>query len=210
MITTLIIMVCAAATAGLILVDTRQSLLGRWLTKPLASAAFVALGLQQGALESSYGVTVLAALLLCMLGDILLIPDSVGPVFLGGLASFLLGHVAFALAFLLMGVSWPVVATAAAVLVLPSLAVLWWLRPHLEGPMRLAVPAYILAIVTMVALSMGAGIPNAHWLIPAGTVCFFLSDISVARDRFVAPGWINRVWGLPLYYGATVLLALTV
>ena len=31
----------------------------------------------------------------------------------------------------------------------------------------------------------------------------------VARDRFIAPGFANAAWGLPLYYGAQLVLALT-
>jgi hypothetical protein len=31
----------------------------------------------------------------------------------------------------------------------------------------------------------------------------------VARDRFVRHQFLNRAWGLPLYYAAQVLLALT-
>ena len=46
--------------------------------------------------------------------------------------------------------------------------------------------------------------------IPLGAVAFFLSDLAVARDRFVAKGWVNRVWGLPLYYFGQVLLATSV
>jgi uncharacterized membrane protein YhhN len=40
-----------------------------------------------------------------------------------------------------------------------------------------------------------------------GALAFFLSDLSVARNRFVAPGFVNRLWGLPLYYAAQLLLA---
>ena len=42
----------------------------------------------------------------------------------------------------------------------------------------------------------------------AAAVAFYLSDVSVARDRFVAPGFGNRIWGLPLYYAAQLLFAL--
>jgi hypothetical protein len=37
-----------------------------------------------------------------------------------------------------------------------------------------------------------------------------LSDLSVARDRFVAPGFVNRAWGLPTYFAAQLLLAASV
>ncbi len=210
MIPWIFILACALFTVALIVVDRREWPLGRWLTKPVASACFVGVALQTGALDSPYGITVLVALLLCALGDVLLIPEEVGASFLAGLVSFLLGHVAFGVAFVVLGVSWPMVVIAALILAVPALLVLRWLHAHLDGPMRYAVPVYITVITAMVALSIGAALPAQSVLIAAGTVCFFLSDIAVARNRFVQPHWHNRLWGLPLYYGATVMLALTV
>jgi hypothetical protein len=40
-----------------------------------------------------------------------------------------------------------------------------------------------------------------------GAVLFFVSDLFVARNRFVAPGLANRLLGLPAYYGGQVLIA---
>ena len=39
---------------------------------------------------------------------------------------------------------------------------------------------------------------------------FALSDVSVARDRFGRESFLNRLWGLPLYYGAQCLFAVSV
>jgi hypothetical protein len=39
---------------------------------------------------------------------------------------------------------------------------------------------------------------------------FYASDLSVARDRFVVFRFSNRAWGLPLYFGAQLILASTV
>ncbi len=36
---------------------------------------------------------------------------------------------------------------------------------------------------------------------------FTVSDIAVVRDRFVTTGFVNRLWGLPLYYAAQLLIA---
>jgi len=41
----------------------------------------------------------------------------------------------------------------------------------------------------------------------AGAALFFVSDLAVARDRFVAPGFANRLWGLPAYYAGQLLIA---
>lgn len=38
-------------------------------------------------------------------------------------------------------------------------------------------------------------------------LAFFVSDLAVARDRFVEPGFVNRFVGLPLYYGAQIVFA---
>ena len=46
-------------------------------------------------------------------------------------------------------------------------------------------------------------------LVPAGALLFYLSDLAVARDRFVVRRFASRAWGLPAYYLAQVLLALT-
>jgi hypothetical protein len=42
-----------------------------------------------------------------------------------------------------------------------------------------------------------------------GALAFTASDVSVARDRFVREDFFNRAWGLPLYYCAQLLLALS-
>jgi uncharacterized membrane protein YhhN len=41
----------------------------------------------------------------------------------------------------------------------------------------------------------------------AGAALFFVSDLAVARDRFVAHGFANRLWGLPAYYAGQLLIA---
>jgi uncharacterized membrane protein YhhN len=55
----------------------------------------------------------------------------------------------------------------------------------------------------------GAGV--AGWLIASGATLFYLSDFTVARDRFVpGAGFANRAIGLALYYAAQFLLAFSV
>jgi uncharacterized membrane protein YhhN len=75
-----------------------------------------------------------------------------------------------------------------------------------EGKLRGPVMAYIVVITGMVALAAGS---RSAWIAAAATA-FFVSDLSVARDRFVAPGFGNRLWGLPLYYSAQILFVLSI
>jgi hypothetical protein len=64
---------------------------------------------------------------------------------------------------------------------------------------------------SLIFLTAGQPWPHSAWkaAVMTAAVAFYLSDVSVARDRFVAPGFGNRIWGLPLYYGAQVLFALS-
>ncbi|MEN8163997.1 MAG: lysoplasmalogenase family protein [Acidobacteriota bacterium] len=43
-----------------------------------------------------------------------------------------------------------------------------------------------------------------------GATLFFLSDLAVARHRFVKEAFLNRAIGLPAYYAGQMLLALTI
>ena len=73
-----------------------------------------------------------------------------------------------------------------------------------------AVVAYMAVISLMVALAAGTLGTRGGALIVAGAVLFYASDIFVARERFVKPGFDNTVLGLPLYYGGVTLLALSI
>jgi len=72
------------------------------------------------------------------------------------------------------------------------------------------VMAYVLALGAMVSLAIGAAAGWGRPLLAVGALAFAASDVSVARDRFVAPGLVNRAWGLPLYYAAQLVIALSV
>jgi uncharacterized membrane protein YhhN len=203
------IIVCAVAVSGLLLAEQRRSEVGKWLTKPAASAAFVAVALASGALESVYGQLLLAGLLLCLVGDVLLIPEQRPAVFRAGVFAFLAGHVAYAAAFLTrpLSATWMMVAAALILLVLWQV---WrWLRTTLPRDMRVPVQAYFAVIGVMSILACGVTGAGGPAVVAVGALAFTASDISVARDRFVRPQFLNRAWGLPLYYAAQVLLALS-
>ena len=99
----MIVLALAAATAvavvALLFSEYRGSRSGVWVAKPLASTGFVVVAVAAGALETTYGLMVLVALVLCWVGDVFLIPKGAGALFLVGLVSFLLGHLGFAVAF---------------------------------------------------------------------------------------------------------------
>lgn len=197
----------AVFVAALIWSDVATAPALRWF-KMLASTGFIAIALSLGALSDPYGRIVLVALAMSWLGDLLLTFAS-RRAFLGGLGAFLLGQVAYSVAFGSLGVDPAVGAVAAVIVAIIALVVWRWLAPHV-GSMAVPVVAYVVVISVMVVLAFGTFGDGSTWLIPVGATLFFASDLFVARNQFVAPATANRVWGLPLYYLAQVLLALSI
>jgi uncharacterized membrane protein YhhN len=179
-----------------------------WATKPLAALTFIVAAVARGSLTTTYGQVLTVGLVLAAIGDVLLIPAS-KRAFLFGLGAFLLGHLAYALAFVVRGID--LASCAIALLVLGGVAtpILRWLWPHVRGPMRAPVASYVVVITSMVALAIATHAAAPDLRIPAGAIAFYLSDLAVARNRFVSEGFVNRAWGLPLYFGSQLLLAST-
>lgn len=179
------------------------------MLKPAASMLFVLAALALGGLESGYGRAIITGLALCAGGDVLLLSRD-EKAFLVGVAAFASGHVAYIAAFILAGpAAGPALIAAALVTGTGAWRILRWLAPHL-GKFRIPAFAYLAIISAMVVAAVAASIGTGQARIAAGAVLFFVSDISVARDRFIKEDFANRLWGLPLYYSAQLLLASTV
>ncbi len=195
---------------GLLLVaELRGVRAGVWIAKPVASSGFIAASLASGALASTYGRCVLVALSLCWLGDVLLIPRR-RSAFLAGLVSFGLGHLAFAFAFAQRGLVLGLAALSLAAALAAGALFLRSCEPHVPPPLRHPVRLYVAAISLMLACAAAVAGKAGGPAILLGALMFWLSDLAVARDRFLAPGPWNRLFGLPLYYGAQLLFASSV
>jgi len=197
------------AVAGQLVAERRSSQRGKWIAKPLASSAFVATALAAGAFDGTYGRWILLGLVLSLAGDVLLIPTTRPNVFRAGVFAFLLGHVAFIAAFLTQPLDAATLVVAAVVIAMLLLVVWRALAGSIPVDMKGPVVAYFAVIGTMAVLACavtGAGGPTT---VALGALAFTASDVAVARDRFVRHEYFNRAWGLPLYYGAQILLALT-
>lgn len=200
-----------------VLAAERTGRLGpQWVAKPLASAGFVAFAViamtavARDPVHETYARWIVAGTILSWAGDVLLIPKKTSRAFLLGLVAFLLAHVAYAGAFLALGApdarAWWVVLALATI----AAAVLCWLWPRLDRRFRIAVPAYLVVISTMLACAVAACPRPGGWTIAAGAGLFYLSDLFVARNRFVSAGFVNRAIGLPLYYAGQWLLVLSI
>ena len=202
------ILLTVAATAGLLAADFKENKGAMRVCKPLASAGFIGLAWQHNATDTPYGTAILAALALSFIGDVCLL-SSRGRWFLAGLVAFALAHVGYVVAFAQFHppVYW--VAIFAAGLLIPAITIHRWLLPHVEAAMRLPVRAYMAIITIMLATATAAIFQSAPTTVLIGAGMFYLSDLAVARDRFVHRSFTNRMWGLPLYYAAQLILAST-
>jgi uncharacterized membrane protein YhhN len=195
------------ALCALLLAKRFDSQLGVWIAKPIAAAGFLGVALAVGALETFYGVLIFAGLCLSFMGDVLLIPERNPPAFKAGIVSFLLGHVAYAIAFASRAFDGQSAVITAVVVSVAAFGALRWLAPHVESDMRLPVRAYVAVISAMLITAAGAASALSRPDIFAGALLFYLSDLSVARDRFVQPSFRNAAWGLPFYFIAQLILA---
>jgi uncharacterized membrane protein YhhN len=120
-----------------------------------------------------------AALVLSLLGDVyLMVP---GDLFVVGLSSFLLAHLAYVATFAApigARVGWTI-----AVAALTSPVALRVLRNVHAPALRLAISSYMLVI----ALMVGSAIASGSLVATTGAVLFLVSDSLIAWNRFVRP-----------------------
>jgi uncharacterized membrane protein YhhN len=213
---------CVIACVALVVAEARGMATLRITAKPVASAAFVAVGVlalragHAGDLvpgRAAFARAIFAGLVLGAIGDACLLATG-KRWFLAGLIAFLLGHLAYVAGIAMIepadrwcgDAGWLAAVPVGAGLL--ALAGLW---PRL-GAMRLPVIAYVATISVMVvaaiAAARGTALPDPHrGRLVVGAGAFFVSDLAVARDRFVAKTFANKLWGLPTYYAGQLLIA---
>jgi len=177
------------------------------MSKTAASVTFVILGAFRWTVGDIVGGWILAGLAFCAIGDVLLLGKRTFDV---GLFVFLLGHVLYVAGFhaALPISQWSLLALA-PILVAGGGAITW-LWPHLRRR-RFSVLAYIIAISFMVWGGVSVYTRGVlPWTAAAGALLFYLSDLAVARQRFVHESFVNRAIGLPIYYFGQLLLVLTI
>lgn len=207
------LLITAVGLAGTLYADFRESAALRWVFKPLASLGFLVIAFWRFTGDGSFS-PLHAGLVLSAFGDVALISRQ-KRAFATGLAAFALAHVAYMGHFVSDVLRTPgpftvPVAAGAFALFMGVGHLVWkWLEPK-TGSMRVPVRVYVLLVSLMAAsavVSATAGTGVTLIAVP-GAVMFYLSDLAVARDRFIAHSFANKAWGLPLYYAGQVLIAL--
>ena len=213
MLDMIIIIAAAVLLAGLLYFEKIGNQKGKLPTKTILSCLFIITALLQPHPNPEYFYILLIGLIFCLGGDVFLaLPQE--RMFLFGLVSFLMGHVCYVLCFFYVADLNPWTWGGSAIGLAISGLVFFRLRPHL-GPMLVPVIVYIIVITAMVTGAFTVlGDARLHstgrFLVIFGAVSFYISDLFVARDRFLKTEFSNRLLGLPLYYHGQFLLAFSI
>lgn len=184
---TLFALIAVSNWAAVARVDRRSEA----VVKPATLLALTTVALAGGASEDPAGWWLIVALLLGTVGDIFLLGDSQSR-FLGGLGTFLLGHLAYVGCFVALGIGWSgwavggVIALVAALVagrtVLP--------RTYATGGALLAAP--VAAYMAVIGAMLITGWASEQPLIALGAAVFVASDTVLAIDRFDRPArWVS-------------------
>jgi uncharacterized membrane protein YhhN len=197
----------ASAIACIVAYETGRDPIAR-VFKPLTMLFVLAVAVQPSlSTPDRYRALVVAGLVFSLAGDVfLMLPKER---FVAGLASFLVAHVLYVVAF-------AGDATFSAWVLMPFLAfggaVYAVLLPHL-GDLRIPVAVYVVAILSM------AWLATDRWLqlgqlgslfACIGALLFALSDTALAIDRFVRPFRGSSAVVLGTYFPGQMLIALSI
>jgi uncharacterized membrane protein YhhN len=177
--------------------------------KPATLVALIVATLVLGATDTTAGRWLLVALVFGLAGDVALLEKSDSR-FRLGLAAFLVGHVAFVLCFIQVGLDpqgWNYLSflvLGACLLATRQVAASTYLR----GGLALAAPValYTVVIGAMVIYAFTTGEP----VIAVGATVFAVSDTVLARDRFVRPWERAQLLVMVTYHVGQALIVLGV
>ena len=206
--TAILVLVALMAGLGSALLTDHSAVWSRVL-KIAASTAMVLIVLTGNPTLTGYTVFISAGLAASWVGDLSLsFPGQ--RTFLAGLVSFALAHLLYVASFFARS-SMDVVAVVVTTIVMAITvtAILRWLLPHVPDQLMTPVTVYLGIITVMVVTSFGTSGAVADPRIPMAAVLFMISDVLVAKQRFVSPTRRNRIVGLPIYYAAQALFAIT-
>lgn len=177
--------------------------------KPATLVALIAVAAASGATDHDGGGWLLVALAFGLLGDVMLLSDSTTR-FQAGLGSFLLGHLAYLVCFVQVGLGHAGWALAGAVVTAAALTVARGVLPatHRSDGLALSVPvAVYMAVISAMTVAAWA---TGEWLVAVGASVFLASDTMLAVNRFVRPWSWARMAVMMTYHVGQALIVLGV
>ena len=174
------------------------------VAKPAVLVILILLAWLLRADSVDYGNQLLIGLVLCLIGDVLLLGRS-DRHFLAGLIAFLLAHVDYIAAFRRIPGEGPIWWGVIAVAVLGVVVILTKVLPIVRASGRDGIPLVVYALVVggMAALAWATGLP----VVGIGATLFLASDALIAYDRFARPlAWGHVVVHITYHLGQLLIV----
>jgi|JI8StandDraft_1071087.scaffolds.fasta_scaffold99127_2 uncharacterized membrane protein YhhN len=198
----------------LLFAEYRKLSILKIISKPTAAFGFVLVAILYG-IDSVYDKWIFGGLILSFLGDCFLLSLN-KRIFLIGLVSFLIAHIFYAVAFFPFAEftrQWMIFSLLPILL---SFLFYIKIQKFLFG-FKMPVLIYLIAINTMLSIGLSCLLAQSGmngWTFYhtafLGALLFYLSDLAVARERFVEKSFLNKSWGLPFYFLGQFLIASTI
>jgi uncharacterized membrane protein YhhN len=203
--------VLLVATGVLAVLDWIAVGLGRrtleYVFKPATMVPLIGAAIALDPSSDAARIWFVVGLVFSLVGDVaLMLPNE--DLFVIGLGSFLVAHLAYIVGLAVAGIN-PLALALGVVVVAVLIAVL--APPLVTGARRqdprLGVPVlvYVVAISSMVACAMGSVV----WAAIVGALLFYLSDFSIGWSRFVREFRGSRLAIITTYHAAQVLLVVS-
>jgi uncharacterized membrane protein YhhN len=203
-----LIPILAVFVYALILSDFKGNRKGVYITKPISTLLVIVAALLSLTIPETtrqYTILIVVGLIFCYGGDVALMFMESKKAFLIGLILFLLGHVVYAVTFLMYGGVPGETLWISLILLIFGVLLYIYLYPGL-GKMKVPVALYVLIISAMVTfatatLFSGTVPKTTAWLITLGSISFLFSDVVLAINRFRIPLKYDRLSLIPYYLG---------
>jgi uncharacterized membrane protein YhhN len=198
---------------ALMAAELKQDKRAQYFFKPLSALGFLLLAIQFGALDTDFGRLIFVALIACAIGDVFLLSRNNHSFFKTGMVAFAIGHVLYILAakqIISQNLSVWVYFGSWAFGLMTGLATFYFLKSKLPKDMVWSVGLYTLIISAMLVYALQTDFVGTHKYFVLAAIFFALSDMFVARDRFVKPSPKNALIITPFYFGSQALFALSV
>ena len=204
-----------ATTALLIRAELKGNRKQIYLWKPISTALVLVvctLSFLRPNVEHTFTWLVLLGLLFSLLGDAALMIEA-DWAFLAGVGAFALAQLTYGLTFRALGGFGPYAIPVAVAVILIDVAFIAYLYRSL-GHMRVPIILYALLIAFMVWSAFatrydGHFSPQQGNLLAAGALLFYVSDLTLAANKFKRPFGASPLLILSAYYTGQLLIALS-
>ena len=176
-------------------------------SKPLAMVALIGVAVAFDPTDQLVRAWFVIALVCSLAGDVFLLDSE--HLFVPGLVSFLLAHLAYIALFRQDAAWFPSRRALAATLGIGAAMYVFLWQGGLPTALRVPVAVYVGVIALMAAQAIGRATVlrnGAAVGVALGAGFFMLSDSLLAVNKFVMPLPMSQVWVLTTYYAAQVLI----